>query len=456
MRPFAAALLLAACVSLDAPAQEQTIAFVDVNVVPMDRERLLERQTVVIRGSRIAEIGPAATVAVPAGALRVEAGGKYLLPGLSDMHGHLPPGDGTGDDAISQYLRLYLANGVTLVRGMIGSPGNVVVRDRIARGELPGPAIVAASAPLHQKTAPTPEAGAAAVEQAKAAGFDLVKVHEGISPETYAAITATAQRLGMQVAGHVTASVGLERALAAGQSSIEHLDGYLQALVPKDADVQVPPGQVLFGPVLAHMDETRIPALARATREARVWNTPTLALFSVVMSSAPPETFTAWPEMKYVAPGLRAAFAKQKAGTAGIPASAEDRRRYLELRNRVVKGLADAGARLLVGPDTPQLFLVPGFATHREMASLVGAGLTPFQALQAATTSPAEYLGREKEMGTVATGKRADLVLTDANPLVDIANARAIAGVVLNGRWMPKSELDTMLERIAALNADPK
>jgi imidazolonepropionase-like amidohydrolase len=453
MKNLMVVLLLAAVPFVPATAAQDVVAFENVNVLPMDTPRVLERQTVIVRGTRIVEVGPAGKVAVPKGALRVDGRDRYLMPGLSDMHGHLPPGEGVNDDAVSQYLQLYLANGVTLVRGMVGSPGNLVVRDKIARGELAGPTIVAASAPLHQKTVPTPEAGTAAVEAAKAAGFDLIKVHEGLTPAAYAAITETARRLGMKVAGHVTATVGLVRALAARQSSIEHLDGYLQALVPKDAKVEVPPGQVLFGPVLEHMDETRIPALARATREAGVWNTPTLALFGIVMSSDSPEHFAAWPEMKYVSPQLRAAFAKQKAGTAGIPATPEDRQRYLDLRNKVVKALADAGALLLVGPDTPQLFLVPGFATHREMAAFVEAGLTPFQALQAATTSAAEYLGRGGEAGKVETGMRADLLLTNANPLTDIRNAGSIAGVMANGRWMPKTDLDAMLSRIESAHA---
>ena len=453
MKNLMLVLLLAAAAVVPATTAQDVVAFENVNVLPMDTARVLEKQTVIVRGTRIAEIGPVGKVAVPKDATRVDGRGKYLMPGLSDMHGHLPPGEGVKDDAVSQYLQLYLANGVTLVRGMVGSPGNLVVRDKIARGELAGPTIVAASAPLHQKTAPTPEAGTAAVEAARAAGFDLIKVHEGLTPATYAAITETARRLGMKVAGHVTATVGLERALAARQSSIEHLDGYLQALVPNDAKVEVPPGQVLFGPVLEHIDETRIPALARATREAGVWNTPTLALFGIVMSSEPPEHFAAWPEMRYVSPQLRAAFAKQKAGTAGIPATPEDRQRYLDLRNTVVKALAEAGAPLLVGPDTPQLFLVPGFATHREMAAFVEAGLTPFQALQAATTSAAEYLGRGGEAGKVEAGMRGDLLLTNANPLTDIRNARSVAGVMANGRWMPKTELDAMLSRIESAHA---
>ena len=453
MRTFVLAVLLAAWCPWPISAQEPATAFIGVTVVPMDRDRLIENQTVIIRGGRIVELGRTGEVRVPSGATRIDGAGKFLMPGLSDMHGHLPPGDGTNNDAVSQFLRLYIANGVTVVRGMVGSPNNIVVRDKIARGELLGPRIFAASPPVHQKVAPTPEAGIKAVEDAKAAGFDLIKVHEGLSPETYAAIVETARRLDMKIAGHVTATVGLARALEAKQSSIEHLDGYLQALVPDDAPVQPPPGQVMVGPVLTHVDTSRMPALAAATRDAGVWNTPTLALFEIVVSIDGPEAYLEWPEMKYVAANLRGVFAKQKAGTAGIPAPAAERARYVELRRQMTKALSDAGADLLVGPDTPQLFLVPGFATHRELASFAAAGLTPFEALRAATSSPASYFGRAAEMGTVQTGKRADLLLLDANPLQDVANARKIAGVMANGRWIPRNELDRMLDEIAAMHA---
>lgn len=453
MRTFVLTLLLAVACPWPIVAQGPSTAFVGVTVVPMDRERLIEDQTVVVRDGRIVEMGRTVDVTVPDGAARIDARGKFLMPGLSDMHGHLPPGDGTNDDAVSQFLRLYLANGVTMVRGMLGAPNNIVVRDKIARGELIGPRIFAASPPVHQKAAPTPEAGVKAVEDAKAAGFDLIKVSEGLSPETYAAIVETARRLDIKVAGHVTATVGLTRALAAKQSSIEHLDGYLQALVPADAPVEPPPGQVVVGPVLAHVDVSRMPALAAATREAGVWNTPTLALFEIVVSMDAPETFLAWPEMQYVSPNLRATFAKQKAGTAGIPAPAADRARYVELRRQMTKALSDAGAGLLVGPDTPQMFLVPGFATHREIASFAAAGLSPFEALRAATSSPASYFDRAAETGTVEPGKRADLLLLDANPLQDVANARKISGVMANGRWIPRGELDRMLDEIAGAHA---
>ena len=452
MRTVVLVLLLAVAYGVNAPAQSSTSAFVDVTVIPMDRERVIEHQTVLVTDGRIVQIGPTANVTVPEGATRIDGRGKYLMPGLSDMHGHLVLGEGNKDDGPSQIMRLYVANGVTTVRGMIGHPTNLVVRDKIARGEMVGPRVYAAGPAVNEALAPTPAAGVKVVEEQKAAGYDLVKIHGGLSPETYEAIVSTAKRVGIRFAGHVPDTIGLDRALAARQSSIEHLDGYLQALVAANAPVQPVPGQVQFGPVLAHMDESKIAALAARTRAAGVWNTPTLALFEIVTSTDAPETFAAWPEMVYIPGGMRAAFIKQKAGTANLPASPEDRRRYVELRRKVVKGLYDGGAKLLVGPDTPQLFLVPGFATHREMTSLVGAGLTPFAALQAATSNAAEYLGMLAEMGTVATGKRADLLLLDANPLQDIAHAHKIAGVMVKGVWMPTPALDRMLADLAALN----
>lgn len=433
----------------------RTVAFVGVNVVPMDRERVVENQTVVVRDGRIAEIGPAGKVKVPEGALRVEGRGKYLLPGLADMHVHLPPGDGTKDDAASQHMRLFLANGVTTVRGMLGQTSNLALRERVSKGELLGPNVFAAGPPVHGKAAPTAEAAEKMIAAQKEAGYDFVKVHEGLSPETYEAVVRTAKRVGIPIAGHVTATVGLERALAASQSSVEHLDGYLQALVAKTSPVPPPASQIVLGEVLNHIDEKRLPAIAAATRKAGVWNTPTLTLFKIVVSSDAPEEFLKWPEMQYVPPGMRAHFAAQKAGTANIPAPPDERRRYVELRNRVVKALHAAGAKLLVGPDSPQLFLVPGFATHRELQSFVEAGLTPYAALEAATRNPAEYLKQLGEFGTVEVGKRADLLLVEANPLQSVANLQRRAGVMVRGRWFPEVELRRMLAEVAALHQTP-
>lgn len=434
----------------------QSIAFVNVNVVPFDRELILPEQTVIVRDGRIAEIGPAARVKIPAGATRIDGRGKYLMPGLADMHVHLYPGTGQQNDLASQQLQLFLANGVTTVRNMIGKPEHLLLRDRVAKGELPGPTIYTAGPPMLGNTVPTPADGERAVIEQKKAGYDLIKVHEGLSPETYAAIAATAKRVGIPFAGHVTASVGLKRALDARQTSIEHLDGYLQAMVADNSPVAPGPSQIVVGPVLEHIDESKIPALAAATRKAGVWNDPTLTLFKLIVSDTKPEELSQWPELQYVPAKMREAFTKQKLSTADIDAPSSERQRYLQLRNKMLMALHAAGAKLLIGPDSPQFFLVPGFATLKEIQSFVDAGLSPYEAIEAATRNPGEYFAEvmktPREFGTVETGMRADLLLLDANPLESVANLSKRAGVMVRGRWLPESELRKMLENLAALN----
>ncbi|HKR14373.1 MAG TPA: amidohydrolase family protein, partial [Pyrinomonadaceae bacterium] len=454
--PLASLLLIIFIVS-NVQTQQQVTAFVNVNVVPFDRERILAGQTVIVRDGRIAEIGPADKTKVPAGALQIDGRGKYLMPGLADMHVHLFAGAGQPDDLTSQQFQLFLANGVTTIRNMIGKPEHVVLRDRVAKGDLLGPTIYTAGPPLLGNNVATPEAAERAVVEQKKAGYDLLKLHEGLSPETYAAIVATAKRERIPFAGHVTATVGLKRALDAGQNSIEHLDGYLQAMVADDSPVKPTPSQVVLGPVLEHIDESKLTALAATTRKASVWNDPTLTLFQLVVSDATPEDYLKWPEMQYIPAKMREGFAKQKQSTLGNPAPASERQRYIQLRNKVLVGLHAAGAKLLIGPDSPQFFLVPGFATHRELESFVEAGLTPYQTLEAATRNPAEYFAEtmktQRDFGTVETGLRADLLLLDANPLQSVANLSKRAGVMVRGRWLPESELRKMLENVAKLNA---
>lgn len=429
-----------------------TFAFVGVSVVPMDRERVIENQTVIVRDGRIVEVGPAGKTKVPAGAAQIDGRGKFLMPGLADMHAHLYPGEGAANDLAAQQLKLYLANGVTTVRNMIGAPAHVVLRERIKEGKLLGPTLFTAGPPLLGKDAVSAEVAERIVVAQKQAGYDLLKVHEGLKPDVYEAIAAAARKAGIPFAGHVTASVGLPRALAARQASVEHLDGYLQALVAENSPVPPTPSQVVLGPVLEHVDERRLPALAKATREAGVYNTPTLALFKIVVSSDDPSEFSKWPELRYVPAKMREGFAKQKAGINFGETPAAELKRYIELRNHVVKALQDAGAKLLVGPDSPQLFLVPGFGTHREMAAMAEAGLTPYAVLQAATRNAAEYLNAAGEVGTVEAGKRADLLLLDANPLQSVANASRVNGVMARGRWLPRAELDRMLSEIETAN----
>lgn len=431
-----AGALLAAIILAPQPGGAQgqkpaVAAFVGVNVVPMDRERVLENQTVVIRDGRIAEIGPAAKVKVPEGAQRIEAQGKYLMPGLAEMHGHLPHPN-QGEAVANSFLTLFVANGVTTVRGMYGFPNHPELRGRISRGEVFGPRLYAASPALSGQSASSPEQGEQLVRKYKQDGFDLIKVHEGLSVATYERIAAVAKEVGIRLGGHIPNDVGLERAIKAKQSSIEHIDGYIEAVNPEE------------------VDDAKIKQLATMTRDAGVWVTPTMALWQSIFGRETPDTLKAQrPEVKFVPPQMVAGWTQQKNNQlANIPEKTSQV--VIGFRDRLLKALADTGAKILLGSDAPQLFSVPGFSLQHEMEAMAKAGLKPYQILETGTRNAAIYLNAEKEFGTVEVGKAADLILVNANPLENVGNVAKRAGVMLRGRWLPESELAKMLDQIAA------
>ena len=442
----AAARAQAAGATLDDVPPAAAVAFVDVAVLPMDGDRVLEHRTVVVRDGRIVAIGAPATTPVPAGATRVDGRGRFLLPGLVDMHAHMAPGGASLGDPAGRQLAAYLATGFTTVRGLGNAPTALALRDRIARGEVIGPRLVLAGPSLNGKSVASPADGARMVAEQKRQGFDLLKTHGGVSAEAYDSIAAAAARLGMPLVGHVTPEFGLRGAMRAHQQ-VEHLDGYIAALM---ADGATAPGdQMIWDPaVLARVDTAKIAPLARETARLGIWNGPTLALFEVLASEETPDALAARPELRLIPPQAVAAWKAQKAEVlAEVPP--EGRAEFLALRRRIVRALHDAGAGILVGSDSPQLFATPGYGALREIDALVAAGLSPYDALVAATRAPAEYMGRAREVGTVAVGKRADLVLLDGNPLVDRVVLRQPRGVMVAGRWLDRARLDALLEGVA-------
>jgi imidazolonepropionase-like amidohydrolase len=424
-------------------------AFVDVTVIPMDSERVLPHQTVLVRDGRIAWVGPAASADVPAGATRIDGRGRFLLPGLADMHVHIAPGAGRTGDAAGRVLRLLLAHGVTTVRSMIGHPDHLALRDGVQDGTVLGPTIVAAGPPLWGRDVTTPELARQTVAAQAAAGYDFVKVITGFSPPVYDAIVAAARETRLPVGGHVSGDIDLARALAAGQQ-IEHLDAYLEALVADGAPVRRSASQLSPGAILDHLDVAKIAGVVAAVRRSGVYNSPTLALFIRVASDETADLLAARPEMRYVTPQALAAWREQITGMRTDPPAPARRARFLDIRRRLTAALDEAGAPLLAGSDSPQMFLVAGAALHEELAALVTAGLSPYAALRAATATPAEYLGQRGVFGVVAAGSRADLVLLTANPLERIADVSRIDGVMVRGRWLDAAARQRLLDEVAA------
>lgn len=423
------------------PTEGYVTAFVDVTIVPMDRERLVPHQTVVVRGTRIADIGPTARLQVPAGAQRIDGRGRYLMPGLADMHSHP---EGLLD------LLVYVANGVTTLRSMGAPPDLRELRAAAAANQLVSPAIYAAGPVLDGPSEDssggprleTPAAAVQAVREQHDAGFDFIKVYNNLSKEVYEAIVREARQVGMPVAGHVPIPVGVTGALAARQASIEHLRGYSAELVRTDAPV--PAGSDLRARTLAwnYADESRFRSLAEATRAAGVWNCPTLVWSQTQF--LPPDAYARWlarPEMRFAWPELLAngrsqwPFMKNFADSDYHAAQ-----RGIPVQQRFVKALKDAGARLLLGTD------LGAFAVTDELELLVESGLSPYEALRTGTRDAAEFLGQTEEWGTVTAGLRADLVLLDGDPLADVANIKRRVGTMLRGRWLPNAEIARMLD----------
>ena len=421
-----AGLSLSAAPSMSVVAQDQVTAFVNVNVIPMDRERVLQNQTVIVRNGLIAEVGPANRVSVPSNATRVDGSGKYLMPGLAEMHGHLTqPGNAFSPENV---LFLYIAGGATTVRGMQGHPSHIELRRRVESGEIIGPRLYLSSPPLAGANTQDVATAIQKVRDAKKAGFDHLKVHEALSKEVYDAIVKTAREEGLPWGGHVSQFVGVRGALAAKQSTIDHIDDYIEAI---------------------QSNEANIPAIARETKAAGVAVVPTMPLWEALRGLRKPEELQARTELKYIPAALRQGYANT-INQIRTQTNEADARREIELRNKILKGLSDAGVLILMGSDAPQLYSVPGFSLQHEMETMQQVGLTPFQVLQSGTVNVARFYNLEREAGTVAPGKRADLLLLEANPLQDVRNVARKAGVMIRGKWLPWSEIQTRLDQMEA------
>lgn len=450
IRALALSVALAAACVVPAGAERAT-AFVGVHVVPMDREEVLPNRTVIVRGERIVAIGPAGRTAIPTGARVIRAAGKYLMPGLCDAHVHL-------NEFEEAWLALFPLHGVTTVRSMWGTPEIVAWRELAERGELLAPTI-RTTGPLVDGDPPfwpgsavltDPARAGELVREHQALGYDAVKVYGGLSQECYDALLRAARAAGLPAVGHVPRSVGLEYALAAGQSCIEHLEGWI--LAAQDPNPTAPAsGSDPFARsrhALDNVSHERLTVLAGACRESGAWNCPTLVVMRRIAALADPTSLRARPQMALVPPALRADWAPEedfrfRSWTDEHYALAA---RMCERNGDAVRALARAGAGILLGTDTPNPFVIPGWSVHEELALLAEAGLTPYAALRSATAAPAEAFGEAEIWGCVAVGRRADLLLLDENPLDDVAHASRLAGVMTRGRWLDRAELEARKE----------
>lgn len=443
-------LLLAPCTTLTAQElisnDQREIVFKAVNVIPMDRERVFENQTVVVKNGRITAMGDEGKIKFSKEALVIAAKGKYLTPGWAEIHAHVPPIDDI--EPMKEVLILYLANGITTIRGMLGHSKHLELRSKINSGEILGPHFYTTGPSFSGQTVKTAERGAEMVREQKLAGYDYLKLHPGLTKETFPAIVKAAQEVGIPFVGHVSFSVGVWRAIDAKYSTIDHLDGFIEAITP-GADTLVEQEIGLFGSWIGTQAEASlIPKLMTGLRNSRIRVVPTQALAERWLSPFPAEEFTDDPEMKYMRPEQIKSWVNAKNTYMSNPNFSKERaEKLIQIRQKLILACQKNGVELLLGSDAPQIFNVPGFSIHHEMKYMVDAGLTPYETLRTGTVNVASYLNKT-DSGTIKTGNVSDLVLLSGNPLKDINQTRNIEGVMIGTNWLSKAYIEKELKKL--------
>jgi imidazolonepropionase-like amidohydrolase len=437
-----------------------TVVFTHVTVIDVTRGLLRPDITVVVAGNRIAAVGKSAMV--PHNAKVIDATGKFLIPGLWDMHAH-----SLTDNRYEYAFPLLIANGVTGIREMGSNllPEKVnQVRQEVLDGILLGPRFGALTyqildgpgTQVNTATAvTTPEEGRRFVRSYKQLGASFIKPYNLLSREVYLAIVDEAKRLNIPVEGHVPVSMTAEEVSDLGQLTIEHnFDVLVSSSTEEDAlRIATRADPTRWGAFEAKaavtFNEEKAKCLFASLVRNRTWSCPTIIVYRQIIHLDDEGFFLNDSQMKYIPQSTRDRWHQTFAQIRRVSLNAENRKRW-EMRSRIVGMMDRAGVQLIAGTDMGAVYVIPGFSMHDELQLMVEAGLSNLTVLQSATINAVKFLGKEKDLGTIEKGKLADLVLLDGNPLENIKNTRRIAAVLVNGRYLPKETLQQMLDDVEA------
>ncbi|MFO0948598.1 MAG: amidohydrolase family protein [Planctomycetota bacterium] len=434
----------------------------NVAVIDCESGKILEQRSVLVENGKISAIGNQDEIQLPSGTQRIDGQGKFLIPGLWDMHIHM-----VGAGA----LNMCLANGVTGVRDMHAIfPGLIFqFRRETAVGKTPGPRIVAAGAMVDggkavmtgAYTANNPEEAKKAMEGLAKQGADFVKVYSKLPRDAYLAIVEEAKKRNLPIAGHVPESVSVVEASNLGQKSMEHLLGVMTACSSQEESLRLEQTQAMADATLNSglrllfraqdkaletFDDQKANALCQLFAKNQTWQVPTLAMLRATSMLADP-AFTADERIKYIPPFVASNWKPTSSLIQFFVERGAEQKKQYERAIALVRKMHQAGVPFLAGTDTPNPYCYAGFTLHDELALFVDAGFTPLESLQTATINAARYLGEEKNGGSVAPGKIADLVLLDDNPLADIRNTRKIHAVIRAGHLYDRAALDQLLAK---------
>ena len=426
-------------------AYGQTHLFTNGHLVTMGARGLIEGE-VITEAGRILAVGDLSEV--PRENLTVvDMEGGYLMPGLAEMHAHVPRPD-RDLEYMRDVLFLWAAWGVTTARGMLGHEGHLALReDLLAHREL-GPRLITSGPSFNGGSVSSAAEAISMVREQHAAGYDFLKIHPGVPLDAYEALAQTARELGMPFAGHVPVEVGLLLAITQGQATIDHVDGYVHALVPALTPESPGYGSFFGIGLVDRVDLDVLPGLVAATREAGTWVVPTETLLENIAGDL--DELLSRPDAAFLPRNLLEAYKPRVAG-GGEQSNAS---KLVTLRKTIIRTLHEGGANLILGSDSPQIFNVPGFSIHRELESMVAAGLTPLEAIATGTVNAARFFAMEDEFGRIEEGLAADLILLEGNPLDDIRNTANVRAVMVRGRWVDQGERERRLREIRDRYAD--
>ncbi|MFS4456706.1 amidohydrolase family protein [Maribacter sp. 2304DJ31-5] len=442
------ALLFVSCHRAQDKNQLKDIAITAVNIIDVRSGKIIENQTVIIDSGKIKAILKDSPKQEEFKQI-INGKGKFLMPGLAEMHAHIPP-PSTNSKRIEETLFLYLSNGITTIRGMLGDPAHLILREKSEKGEILSPRIFTSSPSLNGNSVTSKDEAITKVTAYQKAGYDFLKIHPGIQRAVFDQIVTTANTMGIPFAGHVPVNVGIRHALQSKYASIDHVDGFLEGLVPKSADVS-PSDNGFFGYAFTPLADTvKINELVTLAKNNKVWIVPTQSLFERWFAPISTTRLLEQPEMKYMPKTVLDHWKSVKDRYMDDESFNEVQwQRFDAIRLQLIKKLQENGHGMLLGSDAPQLFNVPGFSIHHEIDGMQRAGLGTLEILQAGTINPALFFTMEETFGQVKVGLEADLILIDHNPLENLDALQQLSGVIRQGKWISKEEIDIKLDEIA-------
>ncbi len=419
-----------------------------VNIITMQDDKVLEDHSIYVKDGVIMEIAPEAEISV-AGVRTLDGRGMYVFPGLAEFHAHLPNPDQFGPEFQEEVLWLYLANGVLRIRSMMGHESHLVLKDKVEKGEVPGPRMFISGPSFNGNSVANPDAGRAMVREQKAAGYDHLKLHPGLDVPKFLAIADEAKKEEIFFGGHVSYDVGLVMSVENGYRSVEHLDGFLEAMVTDKSKLNPTKSGPFNMLAVGEVNKALLPDLIKLCKENETWMAPTMTLFERYFGYQPAYELRQQPEMFYLPGQMVTQWFNTKSQLEGNGVLTEAKvKPYLEFRQWLLLELHKAGVPMVMSSDSPQVFNVPGFSIHQEIESMSKAGMSNYEILKTGSVNCADYFEESGEWGVLKPGAAAEFVLVQGNPLEDLTTMQKPQAIMIQGKFIQRDELTLELNLI--------